>query len=43
MSAALGRNANRMRSFAPDATGSAGAEDEADIGALIARLTAEVN
>jgi hypothetical protein len=43
MSAAPARTANRMRPLAPDAPGSASAEDEADIAALIARLTAEVN
>jgi len=43
MSATPARIANRTKPFAPDAPGSASAEDEADISALIARLTAEVN
>jgi hypothetical protein len=43
MSTALDRNHSRARSIASGPTDPASAEDESDISALIARLTAEVN
>jgi Methyl-accepting chemotaxis protein (MCP) signalling domain len=43
MSTALDRNFNRARSLAGESAGPPDAEDESDISALIARLTAEVN
>jgi len=43
MSTALDRNFNRARSMAGEPAGPPVAEDESDISALIARLTAEVN
>jgi hypothetical protein len=43
MSTALDRNHSRARSIASGPADPASAEDESDISALIARLTAEVN